>query len=71
MMPYAKGVSAKTFNFDAKGNEPTIDYIKMMKVIKKSGFRGIVGIEYEGETLSEIEGIKKTIALLKKSTAAI
>jgi sugar phosphate isomerase/epimerase len=71
MMPYAKGVSAKTFNFDAKGNEIDIDYVKMMKIIKKSGFKGIIGIEYEGDKIGEIDGIKKTIALLKKATAQV
>ncbi|MFY7828562.1 MAG: sugar phosphate isomerase/epimerase family protein [Flectobacillus sp.] len=71
MMPYAKGVSAKTFNFDAQGNEPNIDYVRMMKIIKQSGFKGIIGIEYEGETLTEVEGIKKTIALLRKATAQL
>ena len=38
MMPYAKGVSAKTFDFDAQGNDTLIDYVRMMKIIKESGF---------------------------------
>lgn len=48
LMPYAKGVSAKTHKFDDKGNEPEIDFVKMFDIIRKSGFKGIVGIEYEG-----------------------
>jgi sugar phosphate isomerase/epimerase len=66
LMPYAKGVSAKTFNFDEKGNEPNLDYTRLFKIIKDSNWTGIVGIEYEGEKLSEEEGIKKTLDLLKR-----
>jgi sugar phosphate isomerase/epimerase len=66
LMPYAKGISAKTFNFDAKGNEPDIDYTRMFKIIHDAKWTGIVGIEYEGEKLSEEEGIRKTLDLLKR-----
>ena len=65
-MPVAKGVSAKTFDFDAAGNCVETDYLKMFKIIKDSGFKGYVGIEYEGEKMSEDEGIRKTKALLEK-----
>jgi sugar phosphate isomerase/epimerase len=65
-MPVAKGVSAKTFDFDAAGNCVETDYPRMFSIIKASGFRGIVGIEYEGETTSEPDGIRKTKALLEK-----
>ncbi len=66
LMPYAKGVSAKTHDFDANGNETQIDYEKMMKIIADSGFKGYIDVEYEGTKLSEEEGIKATIALLKR-----
>lgn len=66
LMPFAKGVSAKTFNFDDKGNEPNIDYTRLFKIIKDANWTGIVGIEYEGEKLSEEAGIKKTLELLKR-----
>lgn len=69
MMPFAKGVSAKAHEFDAEGNCVETDYVKMMKVVKDAGFRGIIGIEYEGEKLTEEEGIKKTKALLEKMLA--
>jgi sugar phosphate isomerase/epimerase len=65
-MPVAKGVSAKTFDFDAAGNCIETDYPRMFGIIKASGFRGLVGIEYEGEKLSEEDGIRKTKALLEK-----
>jgi len=68
MMPFSKGVSAKTYNFDASGNETKIDYRKMMNIVKKSGYKSYVGIEYEGEGLTEEEGIKATIKLIEKYT---
>lgn len=66
LMPFAKGVSAKTHDFDANGNETQIDYEKLMKIIADSGFRGYIDVEYEGTKLNEDEGIKATIALLKR-----
>jgi sugar phosphate isomerase/epimerase len=66
LMPFAKGVSAKTNVFDADGNERVMDYVRLMKIVKEAGFKGIVGIEFEGEELSEDEGIKATLKLLQK-----
>lgn len=66
LMPYAKGVSAKAHQFHADGEETKTDYLKAMKIVLDAGYRGFVGIEYEGEGISEQEGIKKTKALLEK-----
>jgi L-ribulose-5-phosphate 3-epimerase len=66
MMPFAKGVSAKSYDFDAEGNETTIDYRKMMKIVLAAGYHGRVGIEYEGNKLSEPDGIKATKKLLDR-----
>ena len=71
LMPYAKGVSAKTYDFDDKGNCIETDYNKMMKIVKDAGFRGYVGIEYEGDKVSEEEGIRKTKALLERVGAQL
>jgi sugar phosphate isomerase/epimerase len=71
LMPYARGVSAKSYEFDENGNEATMDYLRLMKIVKESGFRGYVGIEYEGTQLSEEDGIKATKALLEKVFAEI
>ena len=71
LMPYAKGVSAKSGVFDADGNEVNSDFLRIMKIVKASGFKGYVGIEYEGAELSEDEGIKATKALLEKVFAEI
>jgi len=64
LMPYAKGVSAKTYAFDANGNETQIDYLKMMKIVLGAGYHGYVGIEWEGASPSEPEGVRLTKALL-------
>lgn len=66
MMPYAKAVSAKTYDFDAQGDETTIDYRRMMKIVMKAGFHSWMGIEFEGDGLSEREGVAKTKALLER-----
>jgi len=71
LMPYAKGVSAKTNVFDEQGNEVNSDYSRIMKIVADSGFEGNVGIEYEGSELSEDEGIKATKALLEKVLAEL
>lgn len=66
LMPYAKGVSAKSYDFDEAGNVVETDYYRMMRIVKNSGFNGYIGIEYEGDKISEEEGIRKTKALLEK-----
>lgn len=65
LMPYAKGVSAKSHDFDAQGNEIHTDYKKMLTIVKDAGYNGYIGIEYEGGELSEKEGILATKKLLE------
>lgn len=65
LMPYAKAVSAKSYGFDEAGNETTIDYRRMMKIVVDAGYRGYVGIEWEGGKPGEMEGIRLTQNLLK------
>lgn len=66
LMPYAKSVSAKSYDFNEKGDETKIDYYRMMKIVLEAGYKGYVGIEYEGERLSETDGIITTKKLLEK-----
>ena len=66
LMPFAKGVSAKSHDFDAQGNETHTDYRRMMKIVLDAGYRGFVGVEYEGSKLSEPEGIRATKQLLER-----
>lgn len=67
MMPYAKGVSAKSHAFNEEGEETNIDYRKMLEIVQDAGYTGYIGIEYEGSELSEFEGIKATKELLMKA----
>lgn len=67
LMPFAKGVSAKANEFDAEGNDTQTDYVKMLSIVKEAGYRGYIGIEYEGDVLSEMEGIQATLDLLKRA----
>jgi sugar phosphate isomerase/epimerase len=65
LLPFAKGVSAKSHAFDAEGNETKTDYRRMLKLVIAAGYRGYVGIEYEGKELPEPDGIKATKQLLE------
>lgn len=66
MMPFAKAVSAKSNDFDDLGNEAHTDFRRMMRIVLDSGYRGWVGIEYEGDKLGESEGILHTKWLLEQ-----
>ena len=66
LMPYAKAVSAKSHDFDKDGNEIHTNYEKMIGIVLDSGYRGYIGVEYEGPTMSEFEGIIRTRDLLRK-----
>ncbi len=67
LLPYAKAVSAKSYNFNEKGEDTKIDYYKMMKIVKKSDYDGYIGIEYEGIEKGEHEGILITKNLMEKA----
>lgn len=66
LMPFAKAVSAKSNDFDEAGNEVHTDYCRMMKIVLDAGYRGYLGIEYEGTQLDEPTGVRKTLALLER-----
>jgi len=65
LMPYAKGVSAKSRRFDSQGNELETDYLKALKIVAASPYKGFIGVEYEGGELSEDDGIIATKKLLE------
>lgn len=71
LMPYAKCVSAKSNHFDAAGNETQTDYLRMMKIVVDAGYHGYVGIEYTGDTLSEVDGVKATQRLLERVRSSL
>ncbi len=64
LMPFAKGVSAKSHDFDSEGKETKTDYLKALRLVLDAGYRGHVGIEYEGRKISEEAGILATKKLL-------
>ena len=64
LMPKAFAVSAKSNDFDKEGNEIHTDYVRMLQLVKDSGYTGFIGVEYEGSKLSEEEGIIATRDLL-------
>jgi len=66
LMPYAKAVSVKSYDFDEFGEETTIDFKEMFKIIKDFDYDGYLGIEYEGNNLNEIKGIELTKKLIEK-----
>jgi L-ribulose-5-phosphate 3-epimerase len=79
LMPFAKAVSAKTYDFDEKRPFVTIDgrwkketdFLKMMTIVLDAGYKGYVGIEYEGGNPDEVTGIKKSKELLLRCEAEL
>jgi hypothetical protein len=66
LLPYAKGVSAKSHEFDAAGNEVQTDFVKMVKIVLDAGYHGYIGVEWEGDKPGEVEGTKLTKRLLER-----
>lgn len=66
LMPSAKIVCAKSKEFDSKGNEVNVDYRRLMKTVLDSGFKGYIGIEFEGHGIDPIKGILATKKLIEK-----
>ncbi len=67
LLPYAKGVSAKTYDFDENGEQPLLDYKRLIGIVKDSGFKGYMGLEYEGTNQTdEYEGVRRTQKLVQK-----
>jgi len=71
LMPYAKGVSAKSHDFNEAGDETKTDYFKMLKIVLDAGYHGYVGVEYEGGKIGEPEGIRATKKLLERVLAKV
>ena len=59
-------VSAKCYDFGPDGDETTIDFSRMIDIVKEAGYGGYVGIEFEGERLQEREGVLAAKALLER-----
>lgn len=65
LAPYAYHVHAKALTFDEKGEETSIQYERVLKMLKNAEYKGAVSIEFEGPG-DGIEGIKKTRDLVLK-----
>lgn len=65
LLPWAVHIHAKTYDFDSEGNESTIDYVRVLQMIKKYKFKGYLSIEYEGEK-DELWGVENSVRLLKR-----
>jgi sugar phosphate isomerase/epimerase len=66
MMPFAKAVSAKSHDFSDSGEETGTDFSRMIEIVLSHGYDGFIGIEYEGDRLSEHEGVVATRELLQR-----
>ena len=71
LAPYTKAVSAKSLRFGPDGEETTINFRECLQTVWDAGFRGIVCGEYEGDELSEFEGARKTLELLRRENARL
>jgi sugar phosphate isomerase/epimerase len=71
LMPFAKAVSAKSHDFDDGGACVETDYARMLRIVHGAGYRGWIGIEYEGRNLDEDSGIQRTKALLERVRAEL
>ncbi len=71
LMPFAKAVSAKSYNFDEAGNETKLDYGKLLQIVKNEGYNGFIGVEYEGHKMGEEDGILATKNLLIAASAKL
>lgn len=66
LLPYARGVSFKCFDFKG-GKEITMDMDRIMGLIRQSSYSNRwVGIEFEGNRLTEFEGVQAAKSYLLK-----
>lgn len=70
LMPFAKAVSAKSYEFDEKGEEIRTDYLRMLTIVRGAGYAGYIGVEYEGSKHTEPEGVRLTKAIIERHWAA-
>lgn len=71
LLPFAKGISAKTYAFDQHGAESSMDYFRLLQSIRQAGYNGYIGIEYEGTEPDEIAGIRNSQRLLERMIAQL
>lgn len=65
LAPFAYHVHAKAHEFDANGEETSVQYERILKMLKDSRYEGAISIEFEGPE-DQIVGVKKTRDLILK-----
>jgi sugar phosphate isomerase/epimerase len=65
LMAHAQGVSAKSYAFDAEGNETTMDFPRILNIVRDSGFSGFIGVEFEGPDADPFPGMEATKSLIE------
>ncbi len=70
LIPLAKGICATARDFDAHGRETHVDFFRVLPAVLAGGYRGYVGIVYQGERRDEMEGILATKLLLEAVRSA-
>ena len=82
-MPWVKqGMSAKAYDWDTgagpfvtedrrEGREMTLDFERLLKIVVAAGYRGYIGIEYEGDAHTEMDGIARTKRALEEVRAKL
>ena len=65
LMPYAHGVSAKSYAFDEEGNETSMDFPKILNIVRDAGFSGFIGVEFEGPDADPFPGMEATKSLIE------
>ena len=71
LMPWAGHVSAKSHEFDAQGNETSTDYRRMLRILRDARYERWIEVEYEGDRLSEEEGVRATKRLVETVMAEL
>ncbi|HUG66508.1 MAG TPA: TIM barrel protein [Pirellulaceae bacterium] len=66
LVPRAKAICATAKDFDERGEETTYNYRRMVAAVMDAGYRGYIGIDYQGESLEDIAGVKAAHDLLQK-----
>lgn len=65
LMRYAKACSAKSWNFTNDGRHEAFDFRRIMRIVLTAGYRGYVGVEYEGSSHGKVDGVRLTQQLLE------
>ncbi|QDT59777.1 Xylose isomerase-like TIM barrel [Stieleria bergensis] len=69
-LPWARAVCAKIHAFTEDGQAKHTDFAKMIGIIKDSGFKGYIGIEYEGQNPTPLDGVLMAKRLIEQVLAA-